>query len=468
MQYKFASTHIAAAMLLAPVAFLAQPAVAQQRAIVAPAEITSLAVNSDAGVTAGATLRLQMYATPRARNARVMLPGVAQPVALAESSRGNYTGSYVVRRADRIDPNESMRAQLTVGRTTITRDINWPPAFQALTLGAAPTGAAPTGAAPTPTAAIERFVMRPNGRIEPGREVMFRLRGAPGGDAWLDIPGVISGVDLAEVRPGVYEGSYMVRRRDDLAAFGRSVATLRNGNQRATARVEVRGDDRDWGGAPQQQQARRDDRAPQITDLTPAHGERVADRGRTQIGAKLADEGTGIDTASVRLRLAGRDVTSDTRITADEVIFRGDLEPGRYTAELMVKDLAGNATTKSWTFDVTDRERERVGGGPLPLQITSHTNNSVVGDGSIQLAGRTAPFATIRVQMEAVSIVGALTGLQQPAQDLTIQADRDGRFAVTLQPMGLPIPGTRYDVRLTATSGSQTAEERLTLVRRQG
>lgn len=448
-------SQVAAIMLLAPVAFLAQPASAQQRATVAAAsEITSLAVNSDAGISPGATLRFQMYGTPRARAAKVTIPGAAAQAQLAERSPGNYTGSYVVRRGDKIDPMTAMRGHLTHGSATITRNFNWPPGFQALVMGASPS-------------AIERFVMRPMGRIEPGRELTFRMRGAPGGDAWLDIPGVITGVDLAEIRPGVYEGSYTVRRRDDPEAFSRAVATLRNGNQRATARLDIRGgDDRDWGGG--ERNARRDERAPQITDLLPANGDKVSERGRTNISAKLSDEGSGIDPASVRLRLAGRDVTGDARVSADEIQYRADLPPGRYTAEVTAKDQAGNTTTKAWTFDVVDRERDRVGGGPLPLQITSHTNNMVVGDGSVQLVGRTAPNATVRVLMEPVSIIGALAGVQQPAQDHTILADRDGRFTVTLQPMGLALPGTRYDVRLTATSGNQTTEERLTLLRRQG
>jgi len=52
--------------------------------------------------------------------------------------------------------------------------------------------------------------------------------------------------------------------------------------------------------------------------------------------------------------------------------------------------------------------------------------------------------------------------------DQSVQADRNGHFVVTINPRGLPIPGTRYDVRLTATSGNQTAEERMTLIQRQG
>jgi hypothetical protein len=70
--------------------------------------------------------------------------------------------------------------------------------------------------------------------------------------------------------------------------------------------------------------------------------------------------------------------------------------------------------------------------------------------------------------VESVASVAGVLGVSQPVADQTVQADRNGNFAVTITPRGLPIPGTRYDVRLTATSGNQSAEERLTLYQRQG
>jgi hypothetical protein len=88
--------------------------------------------------------------------------------------------------------------------------------------------------------------------------------------------------------------------------------------------------------------------------------------------------------------------------------------------------------------------------------------------GNLSLQGRTAPFANVRIQVESVASVGGLLGVTQPVADQTVQADRNGQFSVLVSPRGLPIPGTRYDVHLTATSGSQTAEERLTLIQRQG
>lgn len=363
MNPKLRST-VAAAMLLAPVAltFIAEPAAAQQRVVTAPS-ITNMALNSDAGLSPGATLRVQVIGTPNARRASLTLGDSGITVPLRQQARGSYTGSYVVRRADRIDPMQLMTARLTFGERTYSRQFNYPTAFQALAMGAA----------------------RGDGR----------------------------------------DG----RIRD------------------------------------------RDQRAPQITDLTPANGDRIGERGNTRISARIADEGSGIDQDAVRLRLNGRDVTADTRVTDDRVVYRDDLEPGRYRAELSVRDRAGNMTTKSWAFDVTerDRDRDRVGGGPLPLQVTSHSNNMVVdANGNLHIQGRTTPHATVRLQVDSVANVAGMFGVATPVADQTVQADRDGRFSVAVTPRGFPIPGTRYEVRVNATSGSETAEERLTLIQRQG
>ena len=461
MQARLRST-VAAVMLLVPVAatFVAQPAAAQQQR--AAPSITNMALNSDAGLSPGATLRVQVYATPNARRASLALGDSGISVPLRQTTAGNYTGSYVVRRSDRIDPTQLMTARVTFGDRTYSRQFNFPPGFQALAMGAGPQ----QQAAPQ-RVAIERFVMRPQGRIEAGRELRFRLRGAPGADAWLDIPGVINGVDLAEIRPGVYEGTYTVRRRDNPDAFRSAVATLRQGNQRATARLDLNGrdDDDDRGRV-----AGRDERPPQITDLFPGNGERIGERGRAEISARLSDEGSGIDPGGVRLRLNGRDVTGDARVSPDEIRYRSDLPPGRYTAEVTARDQAGNQTVKAWTFDVmAGGDRDRVSSGPVPLQVTSHSNNAVVdANGNLVLHGRTAPLANVRIQVDSVASVGGLLGVTQPVADQTVQADRNGNFNVVVQPRGLPIPGTRYDVRLTATSGSQTAEERITLIQRQG
>lgn len=204
-----------------------------------------------------------------------------------------------------------------------------------------------------PQPVIERFVLRHAGSFEPGREVRFRLVGAPGGQVWLRIPGVLRSAEMVETRPGVYVADYVIRWRDNPDAFSRAVATLHSGGQRASARVEIRGEQGyayDWGS-----RYDRDGRAPQITDLTPLHGENVGARGWTRISARFTDEGSGVDPSAITLRIDGRDVTGRARVESDEIRYREDLAPGRHVAELVVRDRAGNASRRAWSFDVVDR-----------------------------------------------------------------------------------------------------------------
>jgi hypothetical protein len=370
-------THVAALMLLAPVAatLVAQPAFAQQRAAVAQPSISTMSINADAGLSPGSTLRIQVTATPNASRATLALGDGGVVVPLQQQAAGTYTGSYVVRRADRLDPLQLMTARLTFGERTYSRQFNYPAGFQSQAMGAAPAAAG---------------ARADNNRREPERQA-------------------------------------------------------------------------------------RDERSPRIEDLTPSNGERVRERGRTHIAARIFDEGSGIDPNTARVRLNGRDVTDEARITAEEIHFRGDLGPGAYKVEVSVKDQAGNATTKSWNFEVVAGEdrrgEERRGEAPrgVPLQLTSHADNTFIdGRGNLLLQGRTLPGATVRVQVESVANVGGLLGVTQPVADATVQADRNGVFSVGVQPRSLPIPGMRYDIRMTATSGGQSSEERLTLIQRQG
>ena len=189
-----------------------------------------------------------------------------------------------------------------------------------------------------PTAAIERFTVRPAGKLLPGRVLRFQLVGVPGARASLDIPGVVRNVALRETRPGVYEGRYTIRRRDNPAAFDRAVATLRRGPERFTAQLAF---------------AERADRsAPRISQLTPGNGARVDERGRTFVQARLSDDRSGVDPRSVRLIVDGLDVTGNARISDEGIGYRERLGRGLHRAELVVRDRAGNEARSAWSFAV--------------------------------------------------------------------------------------------------------------------
>jgi hypothetical protein len=125
--------------------------------------------------------------------------------------------------------------------------------------------------------------------------------------------------------------------------------------QPALAQDAWRGHDHDRG----QHTGQRDERAPFIHELSPRPGERVGEQLRMTVGARFGDNASGVDPASVRLRIDGRDVTAASRVLGDEVRFHNNLFPGRHVAEVVVRDRAGNTARRSWQFDVVDRDHRR-------------------------------------------------------------------------------------------------------------
>ena len=237
MKSTFRKNAVAAMMVLAPLgaALVAQPAAAQSYgyrvAATAPGKITNMSLNSDGGLRPGATLRLQVYATPGARWANATL-GDNVRVALRERAPGEYVGTHVIRRGERIDPTRLINIRAGWGEGPVAIAFNYPPSFQSLAMGAGPAVA---------DAEVQRFAMWPrdSDALDPGSVVHFRVEGTPHARAWVSIPDVARGIPLREVRPGLYVGEYTVRRRDDPDSFRDAQVMLRNGNQRAVARANA-------------------------------------------------------------------------------------------------------------------------------------------------------------------------------------------------------------------------------------
>lgn len=432
--------HVAALCLFAPAAltFTALPGTAIARP--ATPEVHALQIESDNGVNPGSQLQFTLQGTPGAR-ASVRIRGVQQPIALRETARGVYTGRYTVRRADDIDTGDKIRAILRHGNRTVAAVYDLPP------------GLRDVASAPPPPLRIERFQVTALERVQPGADISFTVEGAPGAVAFVDLPGVAGNVPLREVRPGRYEGTYTIRRADRLDPNGPVVATLRAGNRAVTANLNhplVVAD----RGEP-------DQRAPVVRDLTPREGEVVAGAS-TVVSGRFGDRGgSGVDPNSVRIMLSGRNVTDDADINPRSFTYRAALPAGRHTVDVTARDRAGNAIRRSWSFEVASAPSN------VPIQILSHTNNAQV-DGSVaHVRGRTAPYASVAVRVDAVPPVVGQFGVARQVFSRTLQADREGDFEFSFS-SPFPLPGTRYDVQMTATKADVTNEARLTLFQRQG
>lgn len=117
------------------------------------------------------------------------------------------------------------------GEGPVAVAFNYPPSFQALAMGAGPAAIG--------NPVVNSFAMSPVSDLEPGSVVRFRLEGTPRARASVNIPDVVRGLPMREVRPGVYVGRYTVRHGDDPDAFSDARAVLRSGNQRVVARVNT-------------------------------------------------------------------------------------------------------------------------------------------------------------------------------------------------------------------------------------
>ncbi len=423
---------VASAMLALPGAAMAQPA----------AQLRSLEVTSDDGLRAGAELQFKVEGTPRGK-VHLRIPGVPRNIVLEEDERGQYTGSYTIRRQDRISPANPIRATLEVRKRTVASNFRFPAAMgdaQAL-LPVAPSALK-----------IERFTVAPIDRIEPGAELRFTLSGMAGGTAEFDIPGVVDKVPMREVRPGVYEGAYTLRRLDNLTPSRPAVATLRVGDRSVKTALS--------------QPLTADAKPPVIRNISPRDGEGVVDRNSISVSGTFDDAGgVGVDPKSVRILLSGRNVTANSEITAQFFTYRATLQTGRYNVDVSARDLAGNAVRKTWSFDVVIP----VGAAPktVPLQITSHANNAVVDGKTTTVRGRTAPGAVVDVQVTAVASLAGLFGVSQEVLMQKVQADGNGDFSFDIAPP-FPLPGTRYEVTLVAHKNDQKTEAKLVLFQKQG
>lgn len=428
---------VVAAVGALPATVMAQPAMP---------EVRSLQVSSDGGLNSGADLAFTVEATPRGQ-ASLRIRGVQRNIPLKEVSRGVYTGEYTVRRQDRIAETSPIRATIKVRNRSAAADYSFPAGFSG-----GPIAVAPAAGPPPAVLKIDRFAVAPVEKIEPGAELRFMLNGMPGAIATFDIPGVMDNVAMRETRPGVYEGSYTIRRLDNLAPSRPVVARLRMGDKVVTSTLA--------------QPLTTDAKAPVLRNLSPREGEVVASNTATSVSASFDDAGgVGVDPKSVRILLSGRNVTAESNITAQFFSYRADLPPGRYTVDVSAKDLVGNAMNKVWVFDVAGAAAAAVL-TTVPLQVTSHANNTAVEGNSTTVRAKTAPGAMVDVKVHAIAPIAGLFGVAQDVLSERVQADGAGNFSFSFSPR-LPLPGTRYEITMTAHKAELTTESRLVLFQKQ-
>lgn len=434
----------AGALVAVPASAIAQPATP---------EIRSLQVEADGRLEPGSDLTFRLVGTPRVR-ANIRISGLRVNIPLQETSPGVYVGRYTLKRGDDVDRDTGLRAVLRHGNRqtsanyaladTITRPVVVVP---------------PRPVRPADPLRIERFGMAPIERIEPGAELNFSLEGMPGARVTIDLPGIERDVPLREVRPGHYEGDYTIRRADNFNPNLPIVATLRVGDRAVTASLAL-----------PVSRASGDNRPPQLADLVPREGDTVPAGPFTEISAGFEDRrGSGVDPASVRIVVSGRNVTPEARITPRGFTLRAALPPGRHSVDVTARDQAGNTVRRTWSFEVAavPVAAPVVPAGPasLAVQVLNHYPSAEIGPDPVLFRARTAPNASVAINVRAVAPPGWPIDHSRTVYAQTLQADREGIFSFTLVP-GIPVPGTRYDINMVARHDNRAQESRFSLMQR--
>lgn len=428
-------------LMIGAVGFFPVVARAQQSNARYATQITNLTIDTSDALAPGSDINFSLEGTPKAR-ASVRLNGIAKNITLREVDPGFYEGSYTLSRRDQLSSPPTVKATLQGrrGSAVTTRTL----------VGAAPiapaAGVNPPAPASSPSA-IERFTVSPVARIEPGAELRFATVGTPGAKASFSIEGVIRDVPMREVRPGHYEGAYTIRRDDNFPPSLNIVGSLDANGKVAQTKLN--------------QALLVDAQPPTIRNLAPANNEIVAGNNVT-VSATFDDRGgVGVDPKSVRLIVGGQDVTRNASVTPQFVTWRGDLRSGTNTIELTAADNAGNAVRQNWSI-VVGANQAAAPVAALPLEITSHTNNAQVGNGNVEVRGRTAPDAKVDVQVQAIASIAGFFGVNQQVLNETVRSDAQGNFSFNFQSK-IPVPGARYEITITASRGSLSRESKLVL-----
>ncbi|HET9097843.1 MAG TPA: copper amine oxidase N-terminal domain-containing protein [Candidatus Baltobacteraceae bacterium] len=191
--------------------------------------------------------------------------------------------------------------------------------------------------APATAVGITGIDVAPPHVLRAGQNLGVTLRGTPGGLAGFDIGPYVTNLPLTEQQPGVYTGSYTIRRGQNFA------------DAPILGRLNAHGAD-----APQAVSLTTvsvSTEPPGIVDFAPDDGA-VVNNSRPSIYATFASGTVGVNPSSARIEINGHDVTSGAVRTSRFIDYSPgiDYPDGAMHVTVRVSDLAGNTATKSWTF----------------------------------------------------------------------------------------------------------------------
>jgi hypothetical protein len=319
----------------------------------------------------------------------------------------------------------------------------------AATLSALPATVAAQPASPE----VYSFEVSSDAGLQPGARLQFTVQGTPRSQASIRIGGVRDNIALSETSPGLYTGRYIVSRSDRIEQNNPVRAILHRGNLTVAANYNFPPEIASVAVAP-----------PQTLRIERF---RMSTADRIEPGAELRFFVDGMPGATASVDLPG---------VANNVTLH-ETRPGHYEGSYVIRrydrfDPSGQvvASLRADNRIVTSSLAQPLimaGPNTVPIQILSHSNNGVVEGNSAHVRGRTVPYASVEIKVDAVPPVIGQFGVAQRVFSDTVTADANGYFDFRFT-SPFPVAGTRYDVQMVASKGDAQNEARLELFQRQG
>lgn len=222
---------------------------------------------------------------------------------------------------------------------TLGAEIKWDGATETISIlmgGNTNTGGG--GDTGNVTVSISSFSHDAQGWVGKGKPVSFTLVGTPGGKAAVSVSGVEGTIPMTESAAGRYTAQWTPAANVSLQGTS-VIANLRVGNSekaiQAGTTLSV------------------DSQAPAVKNVTPEQGASVA-VSRPDVSGVFQDDGSGVDLATVVLKVNGVDVTKKATINNSFFLYEPDanLPNGLANIDISFKDRAGNATSFQGSFMV--------------------------------------------------------------------------------------------------------------------
>lgn len=176
--------------------------------------------------------------------------------------------------------------------------------------------------------------------LRAGEWLGVTMRGTPGGAATFDVGPYVAGIAMSQPSPGLYTGRYKIPQGANFAGVPvvghlRAAGNAPPATARAAGTVSA-------SGSP-----------PGIGDFAPSDGATVGSD-KPAIYATFVSDAVAVNPSSATMTVNGHDVTAACVRNANFIQYvpANSYAPGPVRVTVTVADLAGNQTTKTWTFTI--------------------------------------------------------------------------------------------------------------------